>query len=77
MRLHCISTDCHCDQFILDEAVVPSPFGLENYWRDFTIMIWYNNDLVQYTIELEAMREGSADNNSRGKDPHDNSGLTK
>lgn len=44
MCLHCIS-DCHCDQFILDEAVVPSPFGLENYWRDFTIMIWCNIQL--------------------------------
>lgn len=29
MCLHCIPTDCHCNQFILDEAVVL--FGLENY----------------------------------------------
>lgn len=45
MCLHCIHTDCHCNQFILNEAVVQSPFGLENYWRDFTIMIWCNIQL--------------------------------
>lgn len=51
--------------------------GSVSLWLGKLLEELYNNDLVQYTIELEAMREGSADNNSRGKDPHDNSGLTK
>lgn len=42
--------------------------GSVSLWLGKLLEGLYNNDLVQYTIELEAMREGSADNNSRAKE---------
>lgn len=41
--------------------------GSVSLWLGKLLEGLYNNDLVQYTIELEAMREGSADN-SRAKE---------
>lgn len=35
--------------------------GSVSLWLGRLLAGLYNNDLVQYTIELEAMREGSAD----------------
>lgn len=42
--------------------------GSVSLWLGKLLKGLYNNDLVQYTIELEPIREGSADHNSKAKE---------